>query len=227
MPPAFLNRPALAAALAVATLAALPVGTARAEWRDIPYADVAKAPLALAKIDPQHVFTVVLVAKPGKGLSALPAGYQLQVKLKGQVIPVPVAADGRLSLPFRQDWADAGAILQSNQPKGTVGVNMRFDARVPAGTKMSYAQLTESAPILEKGIREMAGMMSFMAPGVTSITLKFASAPQTVVLTLPGGKKQSWTTDAKGQIVLPWEPKWAAGAVELSAPLTGIDQTLK
>jgi len=215
-------------AAALAALFAISTPAARAEeWRDIPYADVAKMPLVLAKVDPQHIFTSSMVAKPGKGLSALPADYKLQLKVNGQVIPLAVAADGRVTMPIRQDWADSGALIQTNQPKGRVLVSLSFNSRVPPGVRMSYAQLTEAAPVLEKGISEVAGLMSFMAPGVKSFTLIFDKPPQTAVLTLPDGKKRSFTTDAKGQIVLPWEPKWAAGTVELSAPLKGIDQTLK
>lgn len=216
----------LAAALLAAALL-LPSPVALAEWRDIPYAEVAKMPLTLAKVDPQKVFTVRLRAMPGKGQAAMPADFKLQLKVNGKVLPVTVSPDGLIDLPFRQDWADAGAMLQTNQPKGRVAVDLRFTSRVPAGTRMVYAQLTEAAPVLEKGIREMAGVMSFMAPDVESFTLKFEKPPQTLQLTLPGGKKRSWKTDAKGVIVLPWEPKWAAALVELSAPLSGIDQTVK
>jgi hypothetical protein len=218
--------PRLARLGLAAALLALPLA-AFAEWRDIPYADVAKMPLMLDKVDPQHVYKARLVARPGKGLKALPADFRLQVKVNGQVLPVPVAADGTVQLPFRQDWADAGAVVQSNQPKGVVAVSMNFDARTPPGTRMTYAQLTESAPILERGISEMAGMMSFMAPDVKALVLKFEKPGHSAVLTLPGGKKKSWTADAKGRIELPWEPKWSAGIVELSAPLSGIDQILK
>ncbi len=222
-----LNRPSRAAALLAACLGLAASLPALAEWRDIPYAEVAKMPLTLAKVDPQKVFTVRLRAAPGKGQTALPADFKLQLKVKGQVLPVPVSSDGRIELPFRQDWADAGAMLQTNQPKGRVAVDLRFASRVPAGTRMSYAQLTEAAPILEKGIKEIAGLMSFLAPEVKSFSLRFDPGPHSLVLTLPGGKKRSWKADAKGVIVLPWEPKWAAGLVELSAPLKGIDQTLK
>ena len=227
MSPAFLNKPSRSAALLAACLGLAAAFPALAEWRDIPYAEVAKMPLTLAKVDPQKVFTVRLKAKPAKGQSALPADLKFQLKLGDKLLPVAVAPDGRIELPFRQDWADAGAQLQINQPKGRIAVDLGFDSRVPAGTKMSYAQLTEAAPILEKGISQMAGMMSFMAPGVKAFTLKFAKAPQTVVLTLPDGKKRNWTTDATGKIEMPWEPKWAKGTVELSSPLSGIDQILK
>jgi hypothetical protein len=225
MPLSRLPRPARV--LFATALLSLPLA-ALAEWRDIPYADVVKMPLMLEKVDPGHVFKFRMQAKPGKGVQALPADFRLQVKLKdGQLVPVVVKPDGNIELPVRRDWADGGAVLQSNQPKGVVGINMNFDARTPPGTKMSYAQLTEAAPILEKGISEYAGFMSFMAPDVKTIVLKFAQPGHTAVLTLPGGKKKSWKADAKGRIEMPWEPKWAAGIVELSAPLAGVDQILK
>ena len=213
--------------LLAAALAALPLA-ASAEWRDIPYGDVAKMPLMLGKVDPGHVYSYRFNASPMKGQKALPADFRLQIKLKdGQVLPVPIRPDGRVDMPIRQDWADADAILQSNQPKGVVMVGMTLDARTPPGTKMSYAQLTESLPILERGISEYAGLMSFLAPDVKALVLKFDKPGHTAVLTLPGGKKKNWTADAKGRIELPWEPKWAAGLVELSAPLAGVDPVMK
>ena len=224
MPLARLSRPArfgLAAALLSLPLAAF------AEWRDIPYGEAIKLPLLLEKVDPQHVYSFRMQAKPGKAAKAVPADFRLQLKVDGKVLPVVVQPDGRVELPVRRDWAEAGAVLQSNQPRDVVSVSMSFDARTPPGTRMSYAQLTESAPILERGISEYAGVMSFMAPDVKALVLKFGQPGSTAVLTLPDGKKKSWKADAKGRLELPWQPKWAAGVVELSAPLAGIDQILK
>lgn len=216
------GRFALATVLLALPLAAL------AEWRDIPYEDVAKMPLMLQKVDPQHVYSFSFKARPMKGAEALPTDFRLQIKLKGgQLLPVKIAPDGRVDMPIRQDWAENGAVLQSNQPKGVVMVGMDLDARIPPGTKMSYAQLTESLPILERGISEYAGIMSFMAPDVKALVLKFGKPGHTAVLTLPDGKKKNWTADAKGQIELPWNAKWAAGLVELSAPLVGVDPIMK
>jgi hypothetical protein len=212
----------LATALLVLPLAAW------ADWRDIPYKDVAKMPLMLGKVDPRHVYRFSFKATPMQGQKALPPEFRLQIKLKdGQLLPVAIHPDGTVDMPIRQDWADSGVVLQSNQPKGVVMVAMNLDARTPPGTKMSYAQLTESLPILERGISEYAGFMSFMAPDVKALVLKFDQPGHTAVLTLPDGKKKRWTADAKGRIELPWEPKWAAGVVELSAPLVAVDQIMK
>lgn len=218
-----LNRLALVALLTLAVVA-----PASAEWRDVSYADMVKMPLTLKKVDPEKIFSTTFYAKPGDGHTALPADFRLQAVAKGQIVAVPIQADGRIDLPVRQDWLDSGTVLQTNVPKGRVKVDMTIKTRTPAGTRMSYAQLTESAPVMERGIKEMAGMMSFLAPKVRELVLRFdQGSPQTVTLTLPGGKQKSWKTDAKGHTRLPWEPKWLDATVELSAPLQGIDQVLK
>jgi hypothetical protein len=222
-----LSRPLRLARLALATFLLLLPLAALADWRDIPYQDVAKMPLMLQKVDPGHVYSFSFKASPMKG-QAMPANFRLQIKLNdGQLLPVKIAPDGRVDMPIRQDWADDGTVLQSNQPKGVVMVAMNLDARIPPGTKMSYGQLTESLPILERGISEYAGFMSFMAPDVKALVLKFGKPGHTAVLTLPDGKKKSWAADAKGQIELPWNAKWAPGIVELSAPLVGVDPIMK
>ena len=87
-----------AAALAALLLLAAPRARSE-EWRDMPYADMAKMPLVLAKVDAQHVFTTVFTALPGKGQAAMPADFRLQIKVNGQVVPVAVAADGKVAIP--------------------------------------------------------------------------------------------------------------------------------
>ena len=201
---------------------------ARAEWREVPYADVAKMPLGLRKADPAGVFTAYYVVKPAKGQPALPPGLAFQVRAGGQTVSVPLGADGRIVVPVRQDWADGGAVILVNQPKGSFRMSFGMDARTPPGTRMTYAVLAESAPVLERGIKDMAGLMSLFAPKVRGLLLDFEpGAAQTVQVTLPGGQAKLYRTDARGRVRLPWEPGWAAATVVLSAPLKKIDPELK
>jgi hypothetical protein len=219
----FLNRCALVGLLGLAA-----TGPALAEWRDIPYAEVAKMPLVLKQVDPQGIYRVSYLAQPGPGQTALPADLKLRVKAGDQTVPVAIRPDGHVELPIRQDWADAGALLQANQPKGRVKLSISLDSRTPPGTRMSYAQLTESAPVMERGIRKVAGIMSFLAPKVRGLVLHFEKgAPQTVTLLLPDGKRKVWKTNADGHATVPWEPDWLAATVELSAPLVGVDRDLR
>jgi hypothetical protein len=207
-----------------AGLAALPASG----WRDVPYEDVAKMPLALGRLDPERIFRYSYSVKPAKGHAVVPAGLRLQVRAAGQIVPVPVGADGRVEFPIRQDWSDGGAVVQINQPKGIVNLSLNFEPRTPPGTRMSYARLAESAPVMERGIREMAGMMRFLAPKVRALALRFAEAgPQSLTLLHPGGKRQVFRTDAKGVLQVPWNPGWSAATVELSAPLKQVGPVMK
>jgi len=215
-------RALLALILAVTALPAF------AEWREVPYADVAKMPLGLKKADPQGVFTAWYRIKPAKGQAALPPGLEFRIRVGGQTLPMPIGPDGRIVIPARPDWAEQGAVVLVNQPKGSFEMSFNLDARTPPGTRMTYAALAESAPVLERGIKDMAGLMSLFAPKVRALLLEFEpGAAQTVEITLADGKRKLFRSDAKGRVRLPWEPDWAGAMVALSAPLKKIDPELK
>jgi hypothetical protein len=205
--------------------AALP---ARAEWREVPYADVARMPLGLKNADPQGVFTAYYLLKPAKGKAAVPEGLQFKVRAGAETVEVPIGADGKVRFPVRQDWADGDAKVLVNQPKGSFQMSFGMDARTPPGTHMTYAALAESAPVLERGIKDMAGLMSLFAPKVRGLLLDFEpGATQTVEVRFADGKRRTFRSDAKGRLRLPWEPDWAEATVVLSAPLKKIDPELK
>ena len=202
--------------------------TVTAEWRDIPYADVAKMPLALKLADPAGIYTAFYRAIPAEGKTSLPPDFRFQIKTGQLLVAVVMQSDGRVDFTIRQDWADSSAAVQVNQPKGSFRMSFSMTPRTPAGTSMSYGQLTESAPVLERGIKQMAGLMSFMAPKVRAIQIAFAdSAPQTATVTLADGRKKVWKSDAAGKIRLPWEPSWSGASVALSAPLKEVEPVLK
>jgi hypothetical protein len=206
----------------------LVAGSAAAEWRDIPYKDVAKMPLALKSADPQGIYTAIYKVVPAEGKASLPADLRFQIKAGQQLVAVSIQPDGRVDFPIRSDWVDADASVQVNQPKGSFRMNFSLIPRTPAGTQMTYGQLTESAPVLERGIKEAAGLMSFLAPKVSAFLIAFPNnTPQTITVTLADGKKKTWKSDAKGSIRLPWEPSWAAATVVLSSPLKGVAPDLK
>ena len=201
---------------------------ARAEWRELPYADLAKMPLLLKRVDPDGVYRARYLVKPGKGRSGLPDDLKIEVVTGGSTVPVALQPDRSLTLPIRADWVRDGAKLRINQPKGVVTISLQMDTRTPPGTRMRYAQLTESAPIMERGIKEMAGVMRFMAPKLKVMRLKFEPATaQTLTLHLPDTAPKTFRSDAKGQLDLPWNPAWIAAEVTLSAPLKSVTPVLK
>lgn len=198
-----------------------------AAWRDIPYDDMARIPLLLQKLDQAGIYRTWVEARPGTGHAGLPADLQVELQVEGRTIPVPCKADGTLDLPWRADWSGRNAKVRLNYPKERAGVVFHLKPRTPPGTRMSYAKLTESLPLMERGIREMAGMMSFLAPEPEALALQFASAgAQTLVLTRPGRAPRTFRSSADGKLELPWEPDWNAATVVLSAPLQSVDPVI-
>lgn len=198
-----------------------------AGWRDIPYDDMARIPLLLQRLDQGGIYRSWLEARPGAGQAALPADFRVELQVDGRTIPVPCRADGTLELPWRADWSGKNAKVRLNYPKERAGIVFHLKPRTPPGTRMSYAKLTESLPLMERGIREMAGVMRFLAPEPEALALQFPpGAMQTLVLARPGKAPRTFRSTTDGKLELPWNPDWAAATVVLSAPLQSVDPVI-
>lgn len=213
----------------------LPFAAQADEWRELPYEDIARMPVILAKVDADHVFSTRFLIERADGRQALPSNLRVEVLASGKAYPVPVDADGGLQLPVRQDWVDAGATLRVNQPKGSMKLSYKYQVRTPPGTRMSYARLTESVTVMERGIKQAAGWMSFVAPKPYALGVVFPPGPaQQITLTFADGSSKSFRTSAKSRIggadnslELPWNARWRDAQVSLSTPLRGVMPLLK
>lgn len=198
----------------------------RGAARELPYKDLARIALMLEKVDSDHVFSGKFSITSAAQGAPLPSDLRVEVRVGGAAVPVRVDPDGRMHLPIRQDWVDAGARLFFNQPKGRLVVRYDFRARVPPGTRMRYAQLAESAAVMARGIKAEAGLLSFAAPKPRALDVRFRPGPaQSITLRFADGTSKRWRAVDKGgynAVELPWKPAWADAQVELSAPLGGI-----
>ena len=70
----------------------------------------------LDEVDTDHVFSTRYGIAPTKG-KTLPQDLRVEVRVSGRDMPMKMDPDGRMHLPARQDWIDAGAKLHVNQPK--------------------------------------------------------------------------------------------------------------
>lgn len=195
-------------------------GASAESGRQFPLEKACTSAEALKPLDPQGVFTYAVVAVPARGGTQLPADLELELH-RGDT-STPLALDARHG--FVPPCSDRKNVtIHVNYPKNTVGFLDDYRPRLPAGTHMRYAELAESAPIMERGIRAKAGLLRFMAPKVSGFILGFDPGNgQTVTVALPTGPK-TFTADAKGVIRLPWQPGWVDAMVTLSEPLHDFD----
>jgi len=86
-------------------------------------------------------------------------GLELHVQLGDQTVPVPVTEDGVVQIPLNREWADANAMVVSNQPKGTLnlGVKLRISASLDVKNGVQkYRQLFLAADVILRVAEEMA-----------------------------------------------------------------------
>jgi len=219
--------------VAVLALLLAGVGHAAETSREVPYKDLVRIPLMMEKVDSDHVFSGEFSVASVDAKQPLPADLRVEVLVGDEAIPVRVDSDGRLRLPVRQGWVDAGAKLRINQPKDRLLLGYNFRARPPSGTRMRYSQFAESAAVMERGIKAEAGWLSFAAPKPHALDVRFRPGPaQELEIRFADGTSKRWraVADAGGGyngIELPWKPEWGDAEVILSEPVGGVMPLVK
>lgn len=212
------------ASLLLLTISLAFAATASAQSRELPYEDVTSMQAMLDKVDHDGVYSISYKLTPGKSRKTLPDNVQVEIVGAGKPVPVRIDKDHVVRLPFNQAFIQADARIRISQPKSAVGLTLIFKPRTPQGTRMRYSQLTESVPVMERGIEEKAGLMSFMAPEPYALMMQFpdATEEQWVVVTLIDGTLKRFAANADSQVELPWKPGWRDAQVQLSAPLIWV-----
>ena len=119
-----------------------------------------------------------------------PSDIKLETKLKsGQTVDIPIDADGRFTLPSSPELTQEDPLFVSNQPKGTLGLNIKFDIKTPDKLTQRYADLLRGATQFNEAIHRQGMMASWFGPkangllflfddGVHSLTLHTAKGDQ-------------------------------------------------
>ena len=193
-------------------IAADPVG------RTIPYQKLYEPLSTVRQSDPQGIVVTSLQAKSGQKDHPLPPDLKMELRFGPTRQPLALDREGRFTLPLRADWAAGDAVLWVNQPKSVVGIILNFTARLPQTTNTTYGRLMESLPVMERMVKQQAGMMSFMVPKLQGMDLSYpAGAAQTATVGT-GASVKTWRSDAQGRLRLPFDPALPASTpVVLSA----------
>lgn len=198
--------------LPILASAADPIG------RTIPYRKLYEPLSAARQSDPQGIVISALQAKPAQQDRPLPIDLKMELRYGATRQPVVLERDGRFSLPLRADWAAGEAALWINQPKNVVGISLDFGARLPPTTTTTYGRLMESLPLMERIVKQQAGMMSFMVPSLKGVDLTYAAGTIQTAVIGTGASGKTLRSDAQGHLRMPLDPALPASTpVVLSA----------
>lgn len=186
--------------------------------RSIPYQKLYEPLSAIHQSDPQGIVVSSLQAQPSQKGQALPPDLRMELRYGTTRQAIVLDRQGRFTLPLRADLAANNASLWVNQPKGVVGIALSLEPRLPPTTSTSYGRLMECLPVMERLVKEQAGMMRFMVPSLKGVDLIYAGDRLQTATVGTGTSAKTWRSDAQGRLRMPFDADLpAATPVLLSA----------
>lgn len=112
-----------------------------------------------------------------------PSDIRLAATLaSGQVVEIPIDAEGQLTLPSSPELEKEDPLFVSNQPKGSLGLNIKFDIKTPTTTTSRYADLMLGATQFNEAIRRQGFMASMFGPKTKGLLIAFDSGEHSLTI---------------------------------------------
>lgn len=110
----------------------------------------------------------------------------------------PLGQYGEVSLPIRRDWRDAGLLLTSNQPAGTLDLQVTFVMRSLPGPEVEYAWLWESVQQMDTAMEAMQAARVAPPGDVVGVIFEFAPGAGGVIRAGEGPDSPQLEADDQG-----------------------------
>ena len=78
--------------------------------------------------------------------------------------------------------------------------------RAPASLRLTYGQLMESLPVMERIQQQHVGIGGMLAGAPAGVELAYAPGAAQTVTVGAGAAAKSWTTDEAGIVQVPFDP---------------------
>jgi hypothetical protein len=138
--------------------------------------------------------------------------------------------DGVVMPPLRPDLIAGNAVVETGQVANSLREQIDFTLAVPGTSPIPVRYLLDAAQqaqeVIRVGTRQMAGMLAvFVTPKVHGVVAGLARCCGEVVVLQANDRRQSFTQDAKGRVVLPLSvlEDFDGGMLSASAPVVMLD----
>jgi Protein of unknown function (DUF2987) len=165
------------------------------------YRDFYKPLEAMSKLDGlRYMKPRVRVSSKLDGVR--PESIRITIHAKAGDLVVPVDAEGQILFPITQALYDENPPSETNQPKGTVSLNVSFDVNAPPQQNFDYALLTDMLADYREGVSRQGMLARMMMPSPKGFLIKFdPDAHGSATLTSASGD-QRIDADADGTLRL-------------------------
>jgi hypothetical protein len=132
---------------------------------------------------------------------------RMWVTAGGTRVEIPVAPDGRVTVAPHPDWVSQGLAVETNQPPGTLQLQVDIGIVPPASDTVPVAYLqdamVQAQQAIKVGARMTAGFLgSLAAPSVTGVVIKLAKCCDEKLVVVGTGDAIGPKQKADGGILL-------------------------
>lgn len=187
---------------------ALSVALAATAAQGSPFATLCKQFEPLRKLSGlQYVKPEVTVESRTFGVR--PQDIVFTIEAKSGTIKVTPNAEGAIEFPFSEQLCAENPNFETNQPKGTVDINVSIDPRIPPVKTIDYRTLEVLRREWKEAISRQSLMYRLMAPSAKGYQADFEPGRGVAEIRLPGGTR-TITANTKGEVRIPFEDEWIA-----------------
>jgi hypothetical protein len=219
--------------LAVLPLAGIGTDARGQTTGGLPYATLTKPLSDFLRLPPPSrdklIFIERVLTRAGAPLAPPP---RLTILAAGGAVPIPVAADGTVTLPLTAALRAENPVVGIDQPRGTMSLEIMLAVAPPPHLRMPYAwfvsagaQARDAAAI---AAHSNAGLVaSLFAPRLRGLAISFAPGASGEVTLIAAGRSEVLTPGANGITELPLDRAQAGAEVEFSTAPTLIEPLIE
>ncbi len=141
-----------------------------------------------------------------------PTDIRIWIDAAAGRIEVPVDAQGRASFPLTEQLLAENPSVRSNQPQGSLQLQLSLEVQLPAASGIAYAEVWQSIIEAQDALTQLGP--DYADSEVVGIEYRFSDGPMQV--TLSGREIElSLLADNQGRVLLRRDPLWLDADVQL------------
>ena len=141
-----------------------------------------------------------------------PATVRIWIDAAAGTIEVPIDQRGHARFPLTDALLAENPAVRSNQPQGSLNIQVALEARLPDQREIPYQQVWEAIEQAQSALDRLGG--SYAGAEVQCIEYRFAGSDREFLVSADE-YEQKLIADASGRLVIRADPRWLRDRVRL------------
>jgi hypothetical protein len=200
-------KPRSLAALVAPILAAALVAVAAAADRTVPYADLHEKFARVAQLGGGRYLSALTKVSTSDG-SMPNEQIRIVIQSAAGAVPVPVASDGTIGFPLRDELLEENPPVSINVAKGKLAMSVTTNLAAPPEQRFRYGLMVEMLDEVEAAFAKQGFLARMMAPDFDGLLVIYAPGTQAHAVVESAAGSERFATGADGRIAIPDRDDW-------------------